>query len=388
MEKMKQRQTILWLFLFLVVFLNGFEAGGYQASILTIGKDYDLNFASMGIFASIELFATMLAPLLLGNWADRSSKTRCIRILLGLQIVASLLILCFQLQKLFIVGVFFLGLTTSALQFISIAALADSYPLSGKRKIGFITSVYALGALVSPLIIERYLRLGFHWKTLFLLLAIGSLFAFLGICRCNDEPQELHAVSEESSENENTNHFVLTGILALCVIMCIYVGFENGFAYFVESFFQDILSSQAGRFALSIFWASMIPSRLLVGFYAKKRKLILFASILTIPVVTVILSHASNSVLVLCLCVLLGFASGAIYPCVLTIMLSFSGKRTATATGMITTATGIGGVLFTSLTGFMSERFGLQIAMMILASFFLLSFLAALLAQYLSRKVD
>ena len=83
-------------------------------------------------------------------------------------------------------------------------------------------------------------------------------------------------------------------------------------------------------------------------------------------------------VIVLLLCIPLGFASGAIYPCVLTIMLPLAGKRTATATGIITAATGIGGVVFTALTGFLADRMGMRSSMLILVSFFAVSFLAAL----------
>jgi MFS family permease len=62
---------------------------------------------------------------------------------------------------------FCLGLTTSALQFITIAALTDNYPVSGKRKIGYMTSMYALGAFVAPLLVSWYLNLGLSWRTLY-----------------------------------------------------------------------------------------------------------------------------------------------------------------------------------------------------------------------------
>ena len=78
------------------------------------------------------------------------------------------------------------------------------------------------------------------------------------------------------------------------------------------------------------------------------------------------------------LCIPLGFASGAIYPCVLTIMLPLAGKQTATATGIITSATGIGGVVFTAMTGFLADRFGMRQAMLILVSFFIISLFSAL----------
>ena len=77
----KPERDCLWIILFFIVFINGFEAGGYQASIWNIGKDFDLSMTAKGMYASMELFATMLAPLLLGRWADRTSKDRSISIL-------------------------------------------------------------------------------------------------------------------------------------------------------------------------------------------------------------------------------------------------------------------------------------------------------------------
>lgn len=379
-------KDFLWAVLFLVIFINGFEAGGYQASLWNIGKDYDLSVTSMGLFASMELFATMLAPLLLGRWADRTSKDRSISILLSLQLAASALVLVTRGNTLFLVCVFFLGLTTSALQFISIAALADAYPVSNKRRIPFLTSMYATGALVAPLVVSFYLSHGLGWRTLFALLAVGSTVALVGILRSGSEPRE--TLSAAAEERRSSGHFVLAGVLLLCVVMCIYVGFENGFAFFVDTLFTDVLKSSSGKFALSVFWAVMIPSRVLVGLFSKHSRKILLGAVVAIPLITWVLSMSSSSTLVLLLCVPLGFASGAIYPSVLTMLLPFAGKQTATATGMITTATGIGGVVFTALTGVMAERLGLRLAIAALGGFFVISLLSVLGAQALHRKVQ
>ncbi len=371
----------LWIVLFLIIFINGFEAGGYQASLRSIGLNYDLSETSKGLFAATELFATMLAPLILGAWADANIKTKCIRILLVIQFAAAVVIQLFNLQSAFVVGVFFLGLTTSALQFISIAALADNYPISGSKKIGFMTSMYALGALVAPLAVEYYLSIGLTWKVLFIILAVGSFLSFAGILSAGNEKREtiLAETASEDSIKKETEFFVI-GILLLCVIMCIYVGFENGFAYFVETLFADILNSGLGRYALSVFWAMMIPSRIFVGYFAKKAKTILITALVAIPVLTVLVALMDSSLVVFLLCIPLGFASGTIYPCVLNMMIPFAGKKTALSTGMITTATGIGGVVFTALTGFNAEHFGMRTAIGILAAFYILSIAAAICA--------
>ena len=380
MEARAERKfDYLWIVLFLIVFINGFEAGGYQASLLNIGQNYDLSVTTMGLFAATELFATMLAPLILGNWADRNSKAFCIKILLGIQLVAAVLILFTNAQWLFVFGVFFLGLTTSALQFISIAALADAYPLTGGKRIGFMTSMYALGALVAPLVVSFYLSKGMNWRTLFSLLAVGSLVSFVGIIGAGDAVREQGEKITDDINGENIRReFFLWGILLLCVIMCIYVGFENGFTFFVDTLFANVLDSGLGKFALSVFWAVMIPSRVLVGYFAKHAKGILVTAATAIPVITIILSLMNSSTVVFALCIPLGFACGAIYPCVLNMMLPFAGKKTATATGMITTATGIGGFIFTALTGFVGDHFGMRVAMEVLAGFFVIALLAAI----------
>ncbi|WP_026520665.1 MFS transporter [Butyrivibrio sp. VCB2001] len=368
---------MLWLYLFLIVFFNGFEAGGYQASLYSIGQVYDLSVTSMGLFASVELFATMLAPLVLGSLADRSHKLKFLLVLLGIQIVFAFTLFASSVEPLFIGCIFFLGLTTSALQFISIAALMEAYPVSGKRKIGFMTSMYALGAFVAPLIVDRLLDDGFSWRLVFLALMVGSVIAFLGVFALRNYK------AEEKGQSEDTDfvggRFVITGVLLLCVVMCIYVGFENGFAFFVYTMFAEVLNSSSGKFAISLFWVVMIPSRVLVGLFSRHAKKILIAAIIAIPLITWLITMMTDARFVIALIIPLGFACGAIYPSVLSTLIAFSGNKKATATAMITTATGIGGVVFTALTGFMADRIGLQGSMLALSAFFILSLISVLI---------
>lgn len=366
----------LWIILFLIIFVNGFESGGYQASLWSIGKEYDLSVTSMGLFAALELLADMLAPLLLGSWADKVGKAKSMTIMLSLQIVSAIVVLFTSAQAFFLGGMFVLGLTTSALQFIAIATLADAYPITGKKRIGFLTSMYAFGAVIAPLVVSFYLGRGITWRALFAFLAIGTILALVGICMMGADPRE--KAPKTKDKQAGAGQFILAGILLLCVIMCIYVGFENGFSFFVDTLFTDVFHATTGKLALSLYWAVMIPARMLVGQFAKYSKKILLGSVIAIPLVTVLIGISGNPNLVLFLIVPLGIASGAIYPCVLTLMLPFAGTKTATATGLITAATGIGGFAFTALTGFMADLWGMQTAMMVLAAFFAISVVAVL----------
>ena len=374
-EIRRKERDYLWLVLFLIIFINGFESGGYQASLWSIGQDFDLSATSMGLYAALELFATMLAPILLGRWADSVEKAKSIRLMLIIQIVASAVILFATSNTTFLASIFVIGLTTSALQFIAIAALSDAYPVSGSKKIAYMTSMYATGALTAPLVVDLYLKYGLNWRTLFGLMAMASAVSLAGILYSGSDPREIRP--QQSGERANVGKMVLSAILLFSVIMCIYVGFENGFTFFVDTLYTDVLGASSGKIALSVFWAVMIPSRILVGRFSKHADKILIGAILLIPLTMLLLYMCSDPTLITLLCIPLGFASGAIYPCVLTLMLPYAGKNTATATGIITSATGLGGVVFTALTGFMADRFGLRVAMLALVCFFAFSLLAA-----------
>ena len=377
-------RDFLWVVLFFIIFVNGFESGGYQASLLSVGQTFDLSTTSMGIFAAVELLADMLAPIVLGSWADRTHKGTCIKIALAVQVVTTVVVVFAQTQGLFVGSMFLLGLTTSALQFISIALLADAYPATNKRRIGYMTSMYALGAVTAPLVVTFYLNVGIDWRALFVVLAVCSVIAFVCIARVGAEPRE-EAPRQEA--RISSGRFVLVGVLLICVVMCIYVGFENGFAFFVDTFFTNVFNDASGKLALSLYWFVMIPSRMLVGRFSNHAPKILLASVITIPVVALLVAVAPTAWMVMLLCIPLGLASGAIYPCSLTMALPFAGKKTATATGMITTATGIGGFLFTAYTGFAADMWDVRTAIASLAAFFIISLGAVLAVNRLSASI-
>ena len=133
----------------------------------------------------------------------------------------------------------------------------------------------------------------------------------------------------------------------------------------------------------------MIPSRALVGTFERFSSKILLAAVIVIPCITILISMLSSGIAVLLLCVPLGFACGAIYPSVLNTLIPLAGSKTATATGMITTATGLGGFAFTALTGFLADQYGMRVAIMILASFYIFSLIAVILVlrrKYICEK--
>lgn len=369
--------------LFLSIFMNGFEAAGYQTSLGSIGREYALNAAGMGVLASVQLIAGLIAPLAFGPLADRLGKKKLLAAFLAVETAASVgLVLCSGYRG-FAAGIFLMGLCVSTVQFLSIAAIADLFPVTGSRKIGWITGFYSLGAVIAPLVCGYYLERGGSWKILFVFLAATAAIEMTAVLILDFSPREVRS-SGEKQASEGT--WILSGILLLCAVMFVYVGFENGFAFFIDPYLTEILQADHAYIALSLFWLAMIPSRILSGYFSHRNRQILTAASLGAAVLSLIIGTTADGTAAIVLCLPLGFFCGAVYPSVLTRSLDFAGGRTATATGMITAATGLGGASVTLLTGIVSQQFGLKRAMVSLAGFLVLDILLAVLLLFVHRS--
>ena len=372
-KKNTKTAKILLFLLFLTIFMNGFEAGGYQASLLSIGTGYQLGDAAMGIFASVQLIAGLIAPLVFGPIADRSGKKKIFLIFLCVQLAGCLILLLSQNAQSFLPGIFVIGLSVSALQYIALAQLADAFPQTGKKKIGIITGFYSLGAVAAPTICGFYLGRGFSWKLLFLILlittAVNAAVSFSTDFSAQEEKREAPMRENSEMESAQSGKMLLAGVIFLCIIMFVYVGFENGFAFFINSYISRELGGSHAYLALSLFWLAMIPSRILCGYFSAYNRQILLLSSAGVVLFTVLICIVPSEVPALLVSLPLGFFSGAIYPSVLARSMDFANGRTATVTGLITASTGLGGAIVSALTGSVSQNAGIRTALMGLALF-------------------
>jgi FHS family glucose/mannose:H+ symporter-like MFS transporter len=161
------------------------------------------------------------------------------------------------------------------------------------------------------------------------------------------------------TQKETTGKMNLLGVFLLCACMFCYVGFENGFAFFVTSYFQDVLASDHAYLALSLFWLAMIPSRILVGLFASKGRTILLITSLGALIFSLALSLSQNGIAGIVLAFPLGFFCGAVFPSCLSRSLEFGGSKAATVTGWISAAAGLGGAVMGFSTGACAQSFGL-----------------------------
>ena len=380
------KQNDLSTLLLISIFMNGFEVGGYQAALLYIGQEYALSSGAQGIMASVELFATMVAPLLLGSLADRIGKKIMLVTFTACRVLSGTIILLATSSLTFAVGIFILGFACSIVQYVAIAGMQDAYPVTRHQRMGFITAMYALGAVIAPLIVGAAINNGWGWKSFFILSIIIFIILTVFLQRTSFAPREHVPDPVTSTEDEASSPVYLKGVFLLCLIMFIYVGVENGFCFFLNGFILDTLQSSHGYLALSLFWLAMIPSRILCGIFARCRHRLIIAAPAGAAFFLALLTTISNEYAAFMIIFLLGFFCGAVYPNVLTYAADFAGGRTATVTAAITVATGIGATIVAAAFGFLQMSAGFRGSFLVLAVLLALDILFAILVTRCNRN--
>ncbi len=372
----------LSLLFLLSIFMNGFETGGYQAALLYIGQEFDLSIGQQGMLAAVQLFATMIAPLLLGPLADKIGKKIMLIIFTAARTLSAGIIFLATSSPLFAVGIFVLGFACSIVQYVAIAGMQDAYPRTRNARMGYITAMFALGAVIAPLVVGLSLQTPWGWRAFFVLSALVFLILTIFLAKADFAPRE-EAPPEEQART--ASGIYPKGVALLCAIMFIYVGVENGFCFFLNSFMADTLNSARGYLALSLFWLAMIPSRFLCGYFAKYHDRLIYIAPLGASVMLTLLTFLTQELLVFAAVFVFGFFCGAVYPNVLTYVADFAGGRTATVTAAITVATGVGATVISASFGFLHEQFGFSGAFLVLAALLGVDILIAAMVPRLKK---
>ena len=384
------KQNNLALLLLASIFMNGFETGGYQAALNSISETYELDSGAAGVMASVELFATMIAPILLGSIADRAGKKIMLVLLTAIRAISGILIMIATASIPFAVGIFIMGFTTSIIQYVAIAQMQDAYPKTSHQRMGLITAMYATGALIAPLIVGFCIEKFGGWKfffasdvvlsTILTVLLFRTSFAVREIVEKREKDNLENLSNEEKSKK--TGIYVY-GVFLLCMIMFIYVGVESGVGFFLTSFMQKSMNSAKGYIAVSLLWMAMIPSRILCGIFVRFRSKMIIFTCIGAALFLFLLAGMRQVIPTFIVVFILGMFCGAVYPNVLTYADDFANGKTATVISAITVATGIGGTLVSAVFGYMEQAVGFSWSFIILG---ILMLIDAVFASLVVKK--
>ncbi|MET0535606.1 MAG: MFS transporter [Steroidobacter sp.] len=257
------------------------------------------------------------------------------------------------------------------------------------RLVNVLHAFYGVGAAAGPALMTAVLTAGRGWQTGYrIIVAIEIALAFAFILSRHRWPPPVIA-HEDHRPAALFDTLKLSKMQLSLVVFLIYTGCEASAGAWVFSLLfeaRDIAMASAGT-AVTLYWCGLFASRLGYAFLpanvrpAKVITVCIVAALLGMLTLIANLHPAINAAAI----ALVGFASGPIFPSLISITPARMGPRhTANAVGLQISMGAIGLAALPALCGVIAQRFGLELIPRLLAGCWLALLLAYLTLQSLT----
>lgn len=353
------------------MFCIGVNRGGTQLVIAEITELFNIGTEGIGLLTAMQQIPPLFLPFLMGIVADRIGKKP-----VAISFVVVFAIGCFICCGAGSLGVFIIGTLiyksgSTVSENILTAVLADLNREKGMQYINLSQFMFSLGAAAGPVYFQS---LHYQWQSVFSFSAL--LFAIMSLIMIPVRFPIAHKDSSVSSSTDHSstlNHFgrrfrVTPILIALALSMFCIISMETGYGNFLEAFVYNKLQDKTiSAFSLSAFWIGMAISRLIFSFIqydAVQSLKICFASAAVFMFSLVFLK---NPTLIVIVSGIVGFSYGPTWCTINALAAANSSGNSGTAVGMMSIASGVGGILIPTVMGIISSRSSLSSAIVVLA---------------------
>lgn len=356
------RRTRMTIICFAVLFLLGFEAGGFQISLLKIVEAVGLSAGVSGVLVSAQYGAIIIMPLLIGGIADRKGKRKVLAVfslIFGIGCIAMANVRPFAAL---LFSAFAIGTGYSVCESMISALLAELYQEESGKYLNISQCFFSLGAMISPQLLEfGSEHLGWSYQSLFLICGAAGLLVGLATI-----PEARGEVGKTAEAQENS---VKIGkeILLLAAGLFVYSSLEGGVSYYMDGFVsRELMQPSHAANMLSLFWLFMILGRLVSGMlYRYRRQLLNICLLGTGLSLGVLILMPSLAMGYLCFS-LVGFFLASVWPNLMGLAVESYEGNSAQAAGILSTGGGMGAVLSPLMLGVLMDGAGLRVGFAVL----------------------
>ena len=350
-----------------LMFFYGFILGGMQLVLDDIANLFQTGQTGKGMLVSAQHVTSMLAPVCMGLLADRIGKKK---VLVAFSAVFGIgCAVCGFSDTIWIYtfGITLTGAGYSVCESLSSAMLTDLDSKNGLRYINLCQCLLSVGAVISPLLLQFAIdNLGADWRLAFYICAAAFLL-LAGLLSCTVFPKP---VIKEAAGKKNSSYRQFVTVVFLCLLfsMICYVGLENGFGYFVNTLFTDHLQSGAlGAYAISLYWAGMALCRFVCSLRAYKPIPMLLTCFFLSAALLALLAVCPWGGASLACCFLIGAAFAPVWSTLAALAAEQNPEHSGAAIGLMSTGCGLGGIVFPTVMGYVSEHYRITTAFCLLA---------------------
>jgi MFS family permease len=328
------------LFSCILMFSIGFEMGGFQAVLREMSAYFFLGKISRGLLVSSQYAGIIIMPAIFGRVADRFGKKRVLSVFMVLFSLGTLTVGTSFWFPLTIFSFFLIGAGYGVAESVCTALLSDQYGLQADRYMNLSQAFLCIGAVVAPIFASLMHP---HWRLVFI---VSSAICLISLVMLFFESGFVVVLSSPTSKFLDFSLFRSKIFVLLFFSMLLYVGLENGFGYFTESFFFESYSSSLGAYTISLYWAFMALSRLLSSLSSRNLYQQLCFRFFLIGLIFIALYSSKSPLFYIVLCAAIGFCYGPIWANIMSISAGRYPGKTASVIGLISSSSGLGGSLY------------------------------------------
>lgn len=387
-SRLNREEKYILICCFFVFAVNGIYGMILGSLLPLISNEYGLSNTVSGALISghqignlIAGFAASILPIYLG-------RKKSIMFLCSFVIVGFLIMILTGNPVLLILGFIFTGISRGSVSNFN-NTVVNEVSNSSPSALNFLHSTFAIGALAAPFLVIISTRIGGDkgWKiAAFVIIAFAIISIFLFSRMKIDEisiKKEKAKVSYEFLKNKN--FWIGTGILFfyLCTEVTI-----NGWIvkYFIDS---NIMTIEYAQILASLLWVVILAGRLtcvFLGNRISKKTLLLLTSFGTVAFYILLLSTRNLTTITIAI-MGLGFSMAGIYPTTVS-TIGTTIKNYPMAMGILLMVSGIGPIIMPTITGALSDAFGIYAGMTAIVFAIILMIVFVLISVFTKNEVE
>ena len=349
-----------------LMFFYGFILGGMQLVLDDIAVLFRTGQTGKGMLVSAQHVTSMLAPVCMGLLADRIGKKKVLVAFSAVFGIGCAVCGFSETIAVYTFGITLTGAGYSVCESLSSAVLTDLDSKNGMRYINICQCLLSVGAVISPLLLQLAIgSLGASWRLPFYICAAAFLVLALLL---SGTVFPTPAAKELTKQKSSYGAFVSAAFLCLLFAMICYVGLENGFGYFVNTLFvEQLQADHLGAYAISLYWAGMALCRLVCSLRPYRPiPMLLSCFALSAGLLTAMAFCPWGWASLVC-CFFVGAAYAPVWSTLAALAAEQNPEHSGAAIGLMSTGCGLGGIVFPTVMGYVSEHYRITTAFVLLA---------------------
>lgn len=367
MKKTAGKGQLIVYCLFGLMFFFSISATMTGILISDISEHYALTYSQAGLIGSVQSVGGFIANLLGSVLSDRFPKLRLICIMfaaytlmlygLGLVPPYVLMIACFLV----------IGVANSFLNLLISAYISESCPEKRTSYLNICHAFYGLGSLACPVYTSVLLKLGIVWNKTFLWFGVFcTVVTLLLLAVCRQEKSEARPGAAKGSMRKLLTN---PGLLLVALSCLLYMGQQSAVNLWIASYVETEMNSKdVASVALTLYWAGVMVGRLLqsvLSKYVDSGKWLCVCCTISAVMFTTAVLIGNPVVLSVVLCVG-AVLTGAAFPSMMAMGCACCPDQAGAATSVVCLGSGIGGMIFPPLVGYLAEKFSFGTAIFVI----------------------